>query len=573
MKRRLLISLLALFCLNLFTTVAYPAVSVTNGVYNIVTALDNNKVLDVWGAGHNNGTNIQIYQNNDSLNQQFAFTRVTGKSGIWYKIIDQNSQKALDVAGGVSRSGVNVQLYDYNGSDAQLWQLESAGYGGYYYIKNKLGFYLNVEGAKTRNETNVQVYYKNWTTAQRFKLNPTKPYTMISENTYVIKSALNLNRAVDVYGGYTNNGTNIQLWEVNGTNAQKFTISLVGNGYYKIANVISGKVLDVAGGIKRSGVNVQLYSYNGSDAQLWRFYKNGSYYAIKNKLGYFLDVYGGYTNSGANIQVYTENGSKAQQFRLVATANSPKTTKYYVTTKVGLNLRQTPSSSGKIILTMPYRSELEVSSISNGWASCVYNGNKGYCSSAYISTTQPDADPNSNSNTSYAQPISVYGAKWMDNTGEGYMHDIMCAAGTPVYAIADGIITCSQIIGNNNDSRKVWVKELRRYVAHKEYYGKLVSYGNIIYFTSNDRKTTARYAHLSRFAKCNTKYTQSFGYGSSYTYVGGTKSENVGRNIAVKRGELIGYVGTTGNSSGDHLHFEIWINGKRCKPETQVNIN
>ena len=91
--------------------------------------------------------------------------------------------------------------------------------------------------------------------------------------------------------------------------------------------------------------------------------------------------------------------------------------------------------------------------------------------------------------------------------------DIGAPGGTPILASADGTVT----IANAIDS---WGG----------------GYGYHIKINHNDTFDTL-YAHCSSI--CVTAGQQ------------------------VKQGEVTGYVGTTGNSTGNHLHFEVWQNGER----------
>lgn len=47
----------------------------------------------------------------------------------------------------------------------------------------------------------------------------------------------------------------------------------------------------------------------------------------------------------------------------------------------------------------------------------------------------------------------------------------------------------------------------------------------------------------------------------------------VKRGDVVKSGQLIGYIGSTGRSTGRHLHFETWLNGVRVDPEKYVDFS
>lgn len=90
--------------------------------------------------------------------------------------------------------------------------------------------------------------------------------------------------------------------------------------------------------------------------------------------------------------------------------------------------------------------------------------------------------------------------------------DLAAAHGTPVYATADGRIGRAQWFG---------------------------SYGNYVQIEHGGELQT-RYAHLS-----------------SYTVEAGAM---------VSKGDLIGYIGSTGRSTGPHLHYEVRVDGEPVDP-------
>ena len=55
------------------------------------------------------------------------------------------------------------------------------------------------------------------------------------------------------------------------------------------------------------------------------------------------------------------------------------------------------------------------------------------------------------------------------------------------------------------------------------------------------------------------------GYKTSYSHLSKYAS-GIQKNVKVRQGEVIGYVGNTGLSTGPHLHYEVIFNGKRINP-------
>lgn len=288
-----------------------------NGYYQICSALDESKVIDVSSASKKNEANVHLWSNLGCKQQKF---KITYMENGYYQILNCNSTKSLDVAYGEKRAGANVWQYEYNGSLAQQWYFEDSG-DGYFYIKSRCNdLYLDVAYGYAENGSNVQMYSGNKSNAQKFKF--IKTTAIMGEQTlkdgyYVIRSAINTKKVIDISSASKDSGAKVQLWEYAEAKQQMYKVVYDGLGCYTIKNLNSNKNLDVVGAGMVNGTKVWQYESNESNAQNWilKETEDGYFNIISECNGLNLDVPFGVATNGAELQVYEANGSNAQKFK------------------------------------------------------------------------------------------------------------------------------------------------------------------------------------------------------------------------------------------------------------------
>jgi predicted alpha-1,2-mannosidase len=114
-------------------------------------------------------------------------------------------------------------------------------------------------------------------------------------------------KCVDVDKSGTTNGTKVDIYGCNGTNAQKWTI--LGDGTVRAF----GMCLDATSSGISNGTLVDLYTCNGTPAQRWTF--DATTGALDNpESGKCLDDPGSSTTNGTQLQLYTCNTTAAQRW-------------------------------------------------------------------------------------------------------------------------------------------------------------------------------------------------------------------------------------------------------------------
>ncbi|TVX93232.1 RICIN domain-containing protein [Paenibacillus agilis] len=126
-------------------------------------------------------------------------------------------------------------------------------------------------------------------------------------------------KVLDVFSASKDNGANVQQYENNGGDHQKWKLEKQADGSYTFAAVHSGKLLEVAGASTVGGANVQQWEDTAGAHQRWNIVKNpdGSLKFIAKHSGLLLDLASNQQQNGANIQQWPDNGTPAQHWELI----------------------------------------------------------------------------------------------------------------------------------------------------------------------------------------------------------------------------------------------------------------
>ena len=302
--------------INLVSLNQVKAEELEDGIYIIRSSISNNYVLDLNNASTNNGTNIQLYNNNNTDAQKWYIKRISNNN---YTIATQlNKNMVIDVAGGIKKDRTNIQLYHSNNTKAQSWNITKTK-DGYYQIASNLdnNYLIDLSNGATNNRTNIHLYHSNNTKAQKWIFEKIELADLDSGD-YTIKSSLNKNYTIDLSGANVVNNSNIQLYYTNNTKAQKWHLEKNKDNTYTITSSLNNNyAIDVSGANTKDKTNIQLYHSNNTKAQKWRIYKTeDGYYSLATALDFnkFLDLNNATTANGANIHLYHANNTKAQKW-------------------------------------------------------------------------------------------------------------------------------------------------------------------------------------------------------------------------------------------------------------------
>jgi len=346
-----------------------------DGYFYIISKC-NNLYLDICGGSAFDGANIINWNGHGANNQKFKFFPVNSskiEDGIYMinSILTTHSSLSVD--------NENIILNETNSSYNEAFNITNVGEGYYeirsysndkflgidktnvkltdesvkwYFRKNVDNTYsllnnnkcLDVIGGNSIPGTNIEIYSDIGSKAQKFYFTKVD-FSKIEDGVYFISSFADSNKTIAFDNQVTINNSNIFLYNKNNTNNEKWNIKNIQDNIYEINPAINNNFsLDVASSSVYNGSNVMLYESTNTNNQRWYIVKlaDGSYHITNVTSNKNLDIPGGNIKNGANIQQYENNYTDAQKFNLIKTEFTPyqqiiENGNYLLYSKINLN--------------------------------------------------------------------------------------------------------------------------------------------------------------------------------------------------------------------------------------------
>jgi beta-glucosidase len=247
--------------------------------------------LDLASDSNTPGSVVDVYTCNGTNGQEWT-EEANGTI--------QADGACLDVASGGTASGSLVDLYTCNGTGAQVWKPQSNGT----LLNPQSGLCLTDPGSSTAAGTQVQIQTCSGSADQVWTPQAGSSSSGGGSPTGAITGYQG--SCLDVASANSADGTKIDIYTCNGTNAQQWTVE--SDSTIRAL----GKCLDVTGGGTANGTLADLYTCNGTGAQVWKPGANGS--LVNPQSGACLDDTGWSTTPGTQVQIWACTGSANQSW-------------------------------------------------------------------------------------------------------------------------------------------------------------------------------------------------------------------------------------------------------------------
>ena len=340
-----------------------------NSVVCISSALVRNNayMVDVLGASHAVGANVQLYSSNNTLAQVW---RVRNRGNGIYRFQSYAGGRLLSLSNGL-RAGSSAVMRD-NGYVDWYVQKNADGTFSFSPVQAK-NLRLSAASGKAANYVDLRLGKASGSATQKFRIiqlggatEALRTGKQVAPGMVEMVPQAKAGTRVDVQGQSSAAGANVRLATNSNLSAsKKWQLLYAGNGFYELQNVKSGKFLAVEGASGKAGSDVRQRPRNKTLSQFWylqpagngsfrirsalsgtalefagsqnnvqvgaasnkaaqkfsikkvQLIDNGTYVlssAVANVL--VLDVTGASARDGANVQVYRSNGTGAQKFKI-----------------------------------------------------------------------------------------------------------------------------------------------------------------------------------------------------------------------------------------------------------------